>query len=71
MNRTNNNQFSMTKAAMFNTRERWKQEQLTGPVNGSDRYLTPPFLQLLCYRKCRPIKTFPADQETIAAENTA
>lgn len=56
--------------------EKWKQEQRTRPVNGSDRYLTPPVLQLLLLPKMllrwyRQLKTFPVDQETLAAENTA
>lgn len=74
--RTNYNQFSMMKAAMFNSWERQKQEQLIQPTNGSDRYQTTLTLWLLLLQKMllrwyRQLKMAPADQETLAAENVA
>lgn len=74
--KTNYNQFSMTKTAMFNSWERQKQEQLIQLTNSSDRYQTTLTLRLLLLQKMllrwyRQLKMAPADQETQAAENVA
>lgn len=67
--RTSYNQFNMTKAAVFNSWERQKQEQLIRPMNGSDRYQTRLILRPL--RWYRQLKMAPADEETPAAADVA